>query len=338
MRTVFAYDKLLNVASRAFDLGGAMRSLSTMEVDLSGSCERPVFRTLTARPSEGRPIYQDRGTVATARRDIDLWTRCRKCGPCLRMRSARWRYRAKAEIAASARSWFVTLTLSPQEHFKMLLRASDRLAGRGVKWDTLSSEEQFAARHAEVSVELTKWLKRVRKQSGSPLRYCLVAEAHKSGLPHYHALIHEVDVNRPVRARHLRGQWRLGFSQASLVAEGDEAKSASYVAKYLSKSAISRVRASLGYGHAIAESDPRRVSITPLGHSFPVKRETPSDPPKDCEKLSAARHRAFNRFLNEVECSEPADFVPRDVLVGRAVLPHRRRGSRGYGGLSCRKP
>jgi hypothetical protein len=148
------------------------------------------------------------------------------------------------------RTWFVTLTLRPEEQFKAASRARLRLAKQGTDFDLLSPARQFAERHREVNREITLWLKRVRKISNAPLRYFLVAERHKSGLPHYHALLHEGDSGQPVRAAVIKSQWRLGFSQCKLVAADDAKRGAVYVAKYLSKDALSRVRASKGYGHA----------------------------------------------------------------------------------------
>lgn len=262
MRTVFAYDKLHEVASRGFDHGARMRSLTTMEWNLAGQCSSPVHRVLTARePCSPLAVHQTRFKRSATRRDIEFTVRCGKCPPCLKRRATYWRFRASNEIKAVPRTWFVTLTLSPAEHFNMLLRASHRMEERcSGDFERLSDDGQFAERHREVSLELTKWLKRVRKSSGAPLRYCLVAEAHKSGLPHYHALVHELDPARPVRASVLRKQWKLGFSKVKLVAQGDETKSATYVSKYLAKSAISRVRASVGYGHSLP-------SMTRLSHS-----------------------------------------------------------------------
>ncbi len=147
------------------------------------------------------------------------------------------------------RTWFLTLTLSPQWHSTMANRARLRLARQSVDFETLTPATQFAERNREIGREITLYIKRVRKRAGVPLRYCLVAEKHKSGLPHYHALVHEVDFDNPVRSSILRKEWKLGFSQCKLVAQGDEAKTANYVAKYLSKDAASRVRASVGYGH-----------------------------------------------------------------------------------------
>lgn len=146
------------------------------------------------------------------------------------------------------RTWFLTLTLRPEEHFRMATQARHRLAGSGVDFDRLSLDRQFEERHREVNREITLYLKRVRKESGRKFRYFLVAERHRSGLPHYHALVHETALDGPIRAATLKSQWRLGFSQCKLVAETGDGRAASYVAKYLSKDALARVRASAGYG------------------------------------------------------------------------------------------
>jgi hypothetical protein len=167
----------------------------------------------------------------------------------------------------------------------MSMRAYQRLLARGEDFDGGTEAERFAQRHYECSKELTLWLKRVRataavdhrqsarlaesctvsrggrckchpiQEFGAPLRYLLVAEAHKTGLPHYHLLIHEYSESRPIRARHLKEQWRLGFSSVKLVAQDEGNRRGGYVTKYLAKSAIARVRASVGYGHSIAGNE-----------------------------------------------------------------------------------
>jgi hypothetical protein len=251
MHKVFDLEKYVETASAGLSSGARMRSAMTTEWDLAPRCESPVFRAMTARPRPaGMKVWQSTIRSTEGRRELELNTRCRKCRPCLRIRAAYWRKRAESEISATkGRHWFVTLTLSPENHFRMELQASTRLASRAEELHKLDPDRQFAERHREICRELTLWLKRVRKASGVPLRYILVAEPHKSGLPHYHALIHEVDADRPVRAEVLKKNWKLGFMQCKLVAEGSERKNAAYVAKYLSKSASSRVRASQGYGH-----------------------------------------------------------------------------------------
>lgn len=174
---------------------------------------------------------------------LEIFTKCRRCAPCLKARSLEWTYRAKAELQAAARTWFGTMTLSPEQHWLASLRWERAKAGR--KWAELSPDEQFQARHEVIAKEITTWLKRVRKESGARLRYLLVAEAHKSGLPHYHILVHEVSPLETVGERTLRRQWKLGHSKFKLV-EGRAV--AGYVAKYLAKAAEARVRASVRYG------------------------------------------------------------------------------------------
>jgi hypothetical protein len=183
-----------------------------------------------------------------------------------------------SETATAARTWFVTLTLNPDEHSRAHYAACLRLARQARDFETLDAAEQFRERHNSISPWLTLWMKRVRKEAATdhrqaarkaegcpatrgarcachpladfaaPFKYCLVAEAHKTGLPHYHLLISENDESRPLRSRHLKNQWRHGFSNVKLVAQEDRKRTVSYVCKYLTKSALARVRASVGYG------------------------------------------------------------------------------------------
>ena len=125
------------------------------------------------------------------------------------------------------------------------LKAIAYAKSRKVVFDDCSDHEQFTRTVAVISKEITKWIKRLRKNTGSPLRYLIVVEKHKSGDPHFHLLIHEVDEDQPVLHRHLNQLWTYGFDHFKLV-EGD--KAANYVCKYLSKSLLARVRASKRYG------------------------------------------------------------------------------------------
>ena len=176
---------------------------------------------------------------------MEMQVRCRKCRECMKARAAQWRLRSAREIEEAPRTWFGTLTLSPSEQFKALSAARLRLSRMGIDFDRLPESEQFAERHRVIGPELTKWLKRVRKESAATLRFFLVVEAHKSGAPHYHVLIHETPGSTPVRHATLTRQWRAGFSNFKLVADR---RAASYVCKYLAKSNLARCRASVGYG------------------------------------------------------------------------------------------
>lgn len=207
------------------------------------TCKSPVFVELNT--TMGKPLWLDKGSTRTDRHSTEMFVRCRKCPPCLKARAAYWRTMCATETQASQRTWFGTLTLSPEHHFIALARACLRLSRQGVDFNQLDGTEQFRERVREISPELTRYLKRLRKESGAKLRYCLVAERHKSGLPHWHMLVHEVGTT-PVRHIALQSQWRLGFSNWKLVADNQAA--AHYVSKYLSKCADARVRASLHYG------------------------------------------------------------------------------------------
>lgn len=284
------------LAVRALCEGGDRQSLVRYTWDVSGGCLAPVYRELHVRPS---PPHRRRTTEreavlhpdvlavlrafpgATIERvdvaafkptrfivvrrgetaipvTIEMQVRCRRCEDCLRRRAAKWWFAAKAETASSARTWFGTLTLSPEWHMRSKLLACERLKVRaGIDFEALAPEDQFKERHAEIGKLITLWLKRVRKQSEAALRYLLVAEAHKSGLPHYHCLVHETFRDRPVRKSTLERQWSYGYTAWRLV----DPAAAGYVTKYLSKSALARVRASKGYG--TASPDPAARVLPP---------------------------------------------------------------------------
>lgn len=220
-------------------------------------------------------------------RSLELDVRCRRCEACLEHRKLYWRALARNEIASSARTWFGTLTLSPDWQVWAKERASLRLAKAGIDWNTLDREIQFAERVASISPEITKWLKRVRKQSSVktrqqardrdgceatigkrcschrltdyvvPLKYLMVVEEHLGGgahhgLPHFHFLLHEPDENRPIRHSVLSAKWTMGHTDFKLIPSPGEGgnKFANYVTKYLTKSILCRARASLRYGQS----------------------------------------------------------------------------------------
>lgn len=189
---------------------------------------------------------------------LEMHLRCRKCERCRKIRQRMWSARAKAETAASSRTWFGTLTLRPDAHHIMLARARVRLARGGTDFDSLSFGEQFQERYKECSKEITKYIKRVRKESGVAFRTLIVCEHHKSGLPHFHLLVHERDAAGVVKHRTLSSQWQLGFEKWRVVSDLREA---TYLCKYLSKASVARVRASAAYG-------------TAEGHSVSVKKTT----------------------------------------------------------------
>lgn len=213
-------------------------------------CLNPFIVPVMGLPSavDGIAKRWDERQPPTGRVPVELQSRCRKCENCLAHRRRLWAARGRAEIDAAPRTWFGTLTMHPEARFAIQMRALDRLhrAGHGLEWGALHRDVRFKALADVASHEVTLWLKRVRKQSGSRLRYLLVTEAHKDGFPHFHLLLHDYGkVTKSV----MESQWRCGFSHWRVI-RPDDRKAAFYAAKYLSKSALTRVRASQRYGQA----------------------------------------------------------------------------------------
>lgn len=260
------HDALRRLAARALSSGATRacggNSFFTYEWDISGKCERPVPVEQYAAPEAERGqrfVAVERGNPAPLR--VIMQTRCRKCPPCLRARRTLWTARARRECEVAYRTWFGTLTLRPERQFEALTRARQSVARSGQDFDGLSPELQFAARTVEVGRWLTLFLKRVRKQSGASLRYVAVYEPHESGAPHVHLLVHEADTVG-TSERMLRLQWKDGFSKWKLVTDR---RQASYVTKYLTKTAAVRVRASSHYGAplGVVRTQDERATKTP---------------------------------------------------------------------------
>lgn len=297
------HDELRNVITEALALGGRHHSVMCKEWDISMGCQDPVTRVLFQRPGAdvkddaskfvlevqkhfpgaaakhllpARKTPGDKIVVAPGKSvplELTLLTPCRKCGRCLRRRANLWASRAMTELRAAPRTWFVTLTLGPSARTTMISRARvttarnttvDQTTGEFISddYDALSYGDQFQAIHREISSEITRYVKRIRKNSGANLRYVFVTERHKDGFPHYHALVHECD--GVLTKATLRDAWHLGFGLWKLA----DPAHAKYVTKYLSKSAVARVRASQDYGHPPAatgglRADPRAPTTTP---------------------------------------------------------------------------
>ena len=141
----------------------------------------------------------------------------------------------------------------------------------------------------EVGREVTRYLKRVRKESGARVRYLLVAERHKSGQPHLHIMVHEADQERPVRYATLANQWKLGFVHFKLA---QDTKTAAYVCKYISKALLARVRASLRYG--LGEEE--RTTV----HSEPDGRTRGKQPQKGEKGESEAIAKRYLEVITKV--------------------------------------
>lgn len=202
---------------------------------------------------------------------VEIEARCRKCASCLMHRARLWTARGVDEVTASTRTWFGTLTVRPEDRFMLRVKARARTHDRASKpFDQMNRSEQFGELAWHLGRECTTFLKRVRAQSAAPLRYLLVYEAHKSGDPHAHILIHEQGV--PVTKQLLERQWKLGFSHWRLT--GDDPRAAFYACKYLSKEALTRVRASLRYGQPTLVRQSTKRTLGALATLREAKRST----------------------------------------------------------------
>lgn len=234
--------------------------------NLAGNCSRPIDRELRGvqalLPKQLAAIRDDPFVdyadgygwlpgreprpAPPATHTVVVRVRCRKCPECLDQKRRQWTARGIQEVRQSPRTWFGTLTVAPEYRFWAKARAEATCEQRrSERWPALSPSEQTKALAAILMPEVTRWLKRVRKQSKARFRYLLVCEAHADGFPHFHLLLHELD--QQVSKRLLEAQWKYGFSNWRLIPPG-EVRQVGYVCKYLTKSAQTRIRASRNYG------------------------------------------------------------------------------------------
>lgn len=245
---------------------------------------------------------------------VELEVACRSCDACLRARSRLWAARAVAETRVWPRTWFGTLTLSPHNSFRTLTKARQHARARAVPLEGESDLTQFIKHVNAIGPEIGRFLKRVRKNTQAKLRYLLVAEPHKSGLPHFHILVHECE--GLVRYDDLKSQWNLGFSSWKLC----DYKSASYVCKYLSKSVRARVRASQRYGEC-----PNALSIV----RFPDV--TKHDPPPFSESISPVEVSDLERNADDFpvpSAGVPSGFSEQHSGLSKEDAPGAVAGGR----------
>lgn len=213
--------------------------------DISGTCEKPVPVTHHSRAS-GLAKNLRKGAKMPPGIELTMLTPCRQCEACLRYIAYFWRGRAQTEIQAAQRTWMVTFTCRPDFHVWI----DHACATRERNFWGQPPDKIFAARAKVFGEEVTKYLKRLRKQSKAKIRYLLIAETHDGlstsdfmrGRPHYHMLLHETETE--VSKRLIQAQWHHGFTDVKLADSG----AAWYVSKYITKAKQARVRASLRYG------------------------------------------------------------------------------------------
>lgn len=243
---------MVNLFLRAIGAGAARTGLNSARWECHGDCLAPYWTQYFGRPRphSGDPFRPDKfhtfkGGQMTMH--LDISTRCRNCDNCRRARFLEWRHRIREEVRSAARSWFGTLTMSPEIHYRVMVSARLEASATSVPWESLPPDERWRRVALTSLKEVTKYVKRVRKEANVPFRYVVVTERHKSGLPHFHALVHEIEL-KPVRHSTLSKQWHLGFEKWRLVKPVEGKDVADYVAKYVAIEAAARIRASQGYG------------------------------------------------------------------------------------------
>lgn len=238
------------IATKALDQGGRIVRPGTVEWNVAGKCTAPIHMEL-------RGVQHDLYGHVEARelqhptRYIDMEVPCRKCANCLWRKALHWMHRSSMEIEVSPRTWLVTLTFNATIRARIRMGAIQAVGAEA--FGQLSREQRSKKLADQANKYVTLWMKRVRKDTGPGVRYVSVIELHKDGTPHGHLLVHEAREGQ-VLHRNLTDQWTYGFSNAKLVEDGPIA--ARYVAKYLAKSPISRVRASVGYGQTPGQIRP----------------------------------------------------------------------------------
>jgi hypothetical protein len=232
-------------AEEALATGADRPNFLTIRKDVAGNCTDAIHREYVGAEQVTRSRDYSRTTRRGPQMTIEFQVRCRLCLNCRKARATHWRYLCQNEIKSAPRTWFLTLTFRPENHYRVRCAVDLRLHARGTTFEQQTENERFRLLAAECGKEVTRYIKRLRK-AGARVRYCLVAEAHISGLPHFHMLLHEVSEDHPVRHKLLADQWGAGFINAKLC--NSDTRAAGYVTKYLTKSARARIRASEGYG------------------------------------------------------------------------------------------
>ncbi len=220
-------------------------------------CDDPISvdRRITSREAvKGRTLGATKIRDEISAMEVSVKVPCRKCPKCLQFRQMRWRQAAITEIDQANRTWFITLTFSPQ-HLSWLLQDARSSEPRDIERSAYKRVQLFFKRLRKGHMPRNLGVKRLiirRKKDDPPLRrigfrYLAVFERGKeNGRVHYHILLHE-NGTRPLLKMLIEAQWP-SFSSSRLVHSGEAGGTASYVTKYATKSLDMRIRASNLYG------------------------------------------------------------------------------------------
>lgn len=325
------------------------------ELDFASGCEAPRTLTLVGRPwlpyratdwAAGHQlvnkVHRDRFVSSV---ELKMFVRCRHCDMCRKWRAAMWADRAMVEAEASTRVWMACLEFKPDTAFMLKARAQVRELRRGNVWDTLSADEQFRALQRQSGMLLTMWLKRLRK-AGHKVRYLIACEAHKSGVPHYHAIIHELGepirktctecrkksaTGQPWRTGQgccLEASWPHGFTKFELVPRDQQRRAVRYVTKYAAKNVAARLRPSVRYGvggdlkDAVGAQQPR---IDASFAAYDKQRQT-----------QVGKGAYHNNQNSDVGAHEMRAVPPGNALYGAPQGAECMQGRGAPGGEPCK--
>lgn len=267
---------------RAINEGGKHVTMLSSEWDIHGSCDEPVPVELNGRMyqeftrgNDGEWDYLKGHRVVAGALPHALFLKvpCRKCASCRNWKAVTWKARMRDEIDAAPRTWFCTFTLNPESQYELKVETAARLRNGGTDYWSLPWEDRKKEFEKTVVRHMTLYFKRLRKKA--KLRYAYVVERHVSGIPHVHALIHEMDA-RMLKHQLVSSTWKLGFEKCKLIDGTNEA--AHYIAKYVSKDG-SRIRSSFRYGAAdveLAQRSQRNGCAAIMCSSVQEEKTTPS--------------------------------------------------------------
>lgn len=183
-----------------------------------------------------------------------IYVRCRSCSGCMRLRQYSWMAKAAHEQAFAKRTWFVTLTFGANRRRAIFNAAS------AMDKPTDPGKRLIKAAGVYVS-NYTKLL----RSKGFAFRYVCVPELHRDGFPHFHGLVH--DNRGDLTWDDLTDAYSAGFSVVKIVKDANALR---YVAKYLSKEKLGRVRASFQYGAPSIEGyEENQGGVTPTNGRSP---------------------------------------------------------------------
>lgn len=229
---------------------GQLHAPTYATADYSGWCEGAVILD-----QEGYGHFRLRADgryVWEPKRTLSMKVRCRKCEGCRKERRMMWTARAAREWRQSTRTWFVTLTLRPEEHYKLQTRVRLDVRAEGGDLDTMQPRDRLERLLKAYRHEMDLYLMRLRKGLAERgwdtirFRYLWVPEPHKSGAIHFHMLLHEVSEDMAIPKTRIEEAWGRGFTKVKLVKSEEAAR---YVTKYLGKHHFEgRIRASQKYG------------------------------------------------------------------------------------------